>query len=222
VSREPGTVFGRIVTADDVERAALQTLKDHAEVYIAEAERQAGREIGAMARPCGFIVATQFEKWPEDQLPVVVLISPGWAGPSRRLGDGSVIARWSLAVGVIHSAAQIERTRSNALIQLGALRTLIAQHQSLGGLAMAVECLDESNEFVPFSDTRSLFGAQSIFTVSVPEAFAYGHGPDGPWGPPIDPPDPTDPPNWGRVKSADVELRAVPVDRELTLADRKD
>jgi hypothetical protein len=218
--RPAGTVFGRIVTGADVEDAALRTLKRLTPRYVEEAARQRGREPGKLPEPRGYIVASEFEKWPEDGLPVVVVISPGWSGPPQRMGDGTVLARWSLAAGVITSAASSRRTRENALIYVAALRTLIAQQQSLDGFALGVDCVDESYGVLPFSDTRTLYAAQAIFVVSVADAFAYGAGPGGPWGPPPDPPDPTDPPDWPRVKRADVQIvrRPLQADVSLTLA----
>ena len=220
--RDPGTVYGRIITGNDVEQAVLATLRDRMPEYIAEVERQRGRDPGALAEPKGYIVASQFSKWPEDQLPVVIVISPGLAGPARRAGDGQVRARWSIAAGIINSAAKIDRTRENALDYVGAIRTLLAQHQALDGLAAGVEWQDEN--YVPpfpYSDTRTLFGAQAIFAVTVDDVVSYGLGPDGPWGPPPDPTDPLEPPDWPRVKTADVELRSAPIDRpiELVLTD---
>jgi hypothetical protein len=198
---EPGTVYGPIVTGATVERAAVLTLRKWAPRYIRETCRQAGRD--ALPDPRGYIVASTFDKWPEDQLPVVVAISPGWAGRPRRAGNGRALVPWSLAAGIVTSARDMERTRENAQLYVAALRTALAQNQSLGGLAAGVDCIDE--DYIPpftFGRTRSLLALQAIFVVTVPDAFAYGAGgPDPP-----DPPDPTDPPNWPVVKRTEIRL----------------
>ena len=200
--RDPGTIYGRIITGATVERAALQTIRKYAPQYIRETCRQVGRD--PLPDPRGYIVALTFDKWPEDQLPVVVVISPGWAGRPRRAGDGRALAPWSLAAGIVSSATP-ERTRENAQLYLGAIRTLLVQQQALGGLAAGIDCLDE--DYIPpfaFSRTRTLLAVQALFTVHVSDAFTYGAGPpletDGP------PPDPTEPPNWPVIRRTDVRL----------------
>jgi hypothetical protein len=200
--RPAGSVYGPIVTGATVERAALDTLRTHARLYIAETCRQEGRD--PLPDPRGYIVASTFAKWPEDQLPVVVVISPGWAARPRRAGNGRVMVPWTLAAGVIVSATP-DRTRENGQLYLAALRTLLAQEQSLGGLAAGVDCIDE--DYIPpfaFSRTRTLLALQATFVVTVPDAFTYGAG-AGRWQPP-DPTDPTDPPNWPTVKRTEIRL----------------
>lgn len=217
--RDPG-VFGRIITGNDVERAALATLRAHMPDYLREVERQAGGDPGSLPAPRGYIVASQFQYRPEDQLPVVVVISPGLAGPPRRDGDGRVMARWSLAAGVVTAAA--ERARENAMSYVGALRALLLQHQTLDGLALDVEWQDEEYDSAPFDVTRTLFSARVVASVTVPDVVSYGHGPDGPWGPAPDPTDPTDPTLWPRVKRTDVRVVPVKTPIELELAKREE
>jgi hypothetical protein len=221
--RDPGSVHGRIVSGAEVERAALAVLREHVPDYLVEVERQYGREPGKLQPPRGYILASQFEKWPEDQLPVVVVISPGLAARPRRFGDGRVMAPWGLAAGVITSASSIERTRENALLYLAAVRTVIAQWESLGEFTQGVEWQDESYDELPFSDTRTLFAAQALFAVTVDDVLTYGGGPGGRY--PYLPPDgqtPTDPPDWPRATSADVELRPLPIKAHtLTLAEEE-
>jgi hypothetical protein len=217
--RDPG-VYGRIVTGNDLERSALDLLRAKLPEYVGEVERQHGQTPGKRQTPRGYIVASQFAKWPEDQLPVVVVISPGVTGPPRRAGDGRTLASWALSAGVINSAAHIEKVRENALDYVAAIRTLLAQEQTLGGLATAVDWIDE--DYIPpfpYGQSRSLFGAQAIFTVTVDDVVSYGRGPGGPWGPPPAPDDPTDATRWPPVKRAVVTVAPpVPPDRELALA----
>jgi hypothetical protein len=216
---DPG-VYGRIVTGNDLERATLDLLRDKLPDYIREVERQHGQTPGQRQPPRGYIVASLFSKWPEDQLPVVVVISPGLTATPRRSGDGRTLARWGLSAGVINSARTIDTTRENALDYVAAIRTLVAQEQTLGGLATAVDWIGE--DYIPpfnYGQTRSLFGAQAIFTVTVDDVVSYGRGPGGPWGPPPDVDDPADAQHWPPVKRAVVTVaQPVPPDRELALA----
>jgi hypothetical protein len=208
--RPSGDVFGRIVTGNDVELAALATLKRWARRYIDEVERQRGRTPGTLPEPRGYILASTFSKWPENQLPVCAVISPGWTGRPRRDGLGRALTTWSLAVGVLSHAIDQERTRTNGLDYIAAFRVLLAQQQSLGGLAQGIDCIDESYTVIPYSQSRSLFAAQAIFAVTVEDSFSYGRGPGGPWGPPPDPPDPIDPAEWPQADRHEVTVTADP------------
>jgi hypothetical protein len=201
--RPAGSVYGPIVTGATVEHAALDTIREHTRRYLDETCRQAGRD--PLPDPRGYIVASTFSKWPEDQVPVVVVISPGWAARPRRGGDGRALVPWTLAAGIVTSAKP-DRTRENAQLYVAAIRTLLAQQQSLGGLADGVDCIDE--DYIPpfaFTRTRTLLAVQATFVVTVPDAFTYGAGGDARWLPP-DPPDPTDPPNWPTVKRTEIRL----------------
>lgn len=216
--RDPGVV-GRIITGNDLERAVLDLLRELLPRYVSEVERQTGRTPGQLAPPKGYIVASQFAKWPEDQMPVVVATSPGLVDRPRRGGDGRTIARWAISAGVINSAVNIDKTRSNTLDYVAAIRTLVAQEQSLGGLALGVEWIGE--DYIPpfpFGHTRSLFGAQALFTVTIDDVVSYGWGPGGPWGPPPKPAAPTDPMLWPQVKVAKAGVAQPVPPRELSLA----
>jgi hypothetical protein len=184
--------------------------------YVREVERQEGREPGSLATPRGYIAASQFQHWPEDQLPVVVVVSPGFARPPRTAGDGRVRAYFSIGAGVIVSAARREAARENGQLYAAAMRALVMQNESLDGFATGVELLDEDYSDFPFISTRTLMSARVVFVVAVDDVVTVGLGTGGPWGPPIDPPNPVDPPEWPRVREALVDVRSVP---ELTLAD---
>jgi hypothetical protein len=218
--RDPGNVYGRIITGNDVEEAALATLRQWAPRYIEEVCRQRGYDPDDyLAEPRGYIVASDFSKWPEDQLPVALVISPGWSGRPRRDGHGRVLATWNLAAGVISSAYDLEHTRRAGLDYVAAFRTLIAQQESLGGLAEGVDFIDESYDVLPFNQTRSLFAAQALLSVTVADTFSYGHGPGGPWGPPPDPPTPIDPTLWPEAERHRIDLQTFrpgqPIELEL-------
>jgi hypothetical protein len=86
------SAIGPIVSGHDVEQATLAVLRRWMPTYLAEAERQTGRVVGSLPVIRGWTVATTFDKWPEDQLPAIVLISPGLASPPDADGSGEYLS----------------------------------------------------------------------------------------------------------------------------------
>lgn len=216
--RASSAVFGRVITGNDVERSALATLRQHLPRYVREVERQEGRDVGGLPNPYGYIVASDFDRWPEDQLPVVVVISPGLAGRPERDGRGQVVARWSVAAGVVTSAAEQTAARSNALTYIAAVRLVLMQFQALDGLALTTDFQDERYDPGPFDMSRSLFSAQATFEVAVSDVASYGLGPYRL----ANDPDPTDPAEWPIATQVAVDIVPTALDQPLTLADSED
>jgi hypothetical protein len=185
------SAIGPIVTGRDVELAALRMLKRWSSTYLAEAERQTGRTVGSLPRVRAWTTAPDFEKWPEDQLPCVLLISPGLAEPPNVRGTGNYRARFSLGIAVIVSAARMDDTAALAKLYCATLRACLLQHQSLEGFAAGVTWLDENYDDLPSIDDRSLGAGQAIFAVEVDGISTRWNGPTSPDSEPPEPP--TDP-----------------------------
>ena len=62
-------LFGEIVTGGMVERAVRDTLALWIDDYLGELERLEGYAPGSVKRPLGYVTSSEFDKWPEDQLP---------------------------------------------------------------------------------------------------------------------------------------------------------
>lgn len=189
------STIGPIITGRDVELAALAVLKRWGSTYLAEAERQSGRTEGTLPRIRAYTTAPDFEKWPEDQLPCVLLIAPGLADPPNASGTGAYRARWSLGIAAIVSTARADDTAELGKLYVATLRTCLLQHQSLEGFAAGITWLDENYDDLPSIDTRSLGAGQAIFAVEVEDVSNRWHGPVSPDEPPADPlaPLPDDP-----------------------------
>jgi hypothetical protein len=189
------SAIGPIVSGRDVELAVLTFLKRWSGTYIAECERQRGRPPGSLPRIRGWTVASEFEKWPEDQLPCVLLVSPGLAEAPTPDGGGFFRAKFTLGLAVIVSTATANDTADLAKLYCAAMRAAILQHQSLEGFARGIEWLDENYDDLPSVDTRSLGAGQAIFAVEIDGFARRWNGPTTPGEPP-DPdttPLPTDP-----------------------------
>lgn len=190
------SAIGPLVTGRDVEMAALTMFRRWAGTYLAEAERQTGRAPGSLPRIRAWTTSPDFETWPEDQIPRLLLISPGLIEAPKPDGGGSYRAKFALGVGVVVSARTMDETMALGKLYMAALRQCLLQHQSLEGFAAGVEWLDENYDDLPSIDTRSLASGQAIFAVQVDGISRRWNGPTTPDSEPPDPdtdPLPADP-----------------------------
>jgi hypothetical protein len=164
---ETPTLFERIVTGHDVEQWVLELLRRWSGTYLSEVERQHGYEAGAIARVKGWAIGVSFDKWPEDQLPAVIVVSPGLVPPPTKTGEGRYSARWRIDVGIVCSAATQEKSHEQAMLFVAAHKAIIAQHPSLEGHAAGALWLDESYDQLDYDDSRSLYSGTASFAVEV-------------------------------------------------------
>lgn len=199
------SIFGRIVTGGDVEERCIDVLKRWSGTYISEVERQNGIEAGTLARIRAWVTAPSFDKWPEDQVPAVLLISVGLAEAPRKGGDGRYRARWQMGLGCICSARTQAQAHAQAMLYVAAHRTLLIQRPSLDGWADGVVWQDEDYAQISYDDLRTLAAGQATFTVEVADVVTANAGP-------LTPDEPEDPdtlpwPPWQPVVTADVDVQ---------------
>jgi len=199
------SIFGPIVSGGDVEQWCLEVLEKWSGTYLAELERIHGLTAGELQRPRRFLVGQTLDKWPEDQVPAVVLVSAGLAEPPKRRGDGTYDARWLMGLGCVCSARTEEKTHALAQIQLAAHRQILLQRPSLEGRAAGMTWLDDDYAQLPYDDNRSLGAAMAFFTVQVNGVGQTGAGPVTP----ADPLSPdTDPwPAWPEVDTVQIDVK---------------
>jgi len=201
---------GPMVTGRDVELAAIATLKKWSSTYLADAEAQLGRPRGSLPRIRAWTTSHDFEKWPEDQLPCVLLISPGLAEAPNMDGGGAYRANFGLGIATIVSAARMDDTAALAKLYCAVMRTCLIQKQSLEGFASGVTWLDENYDDLPSIDDRSLGAGQAIFAVQVDNVSQRWNGPAYPWA--VVPEPPTDPiPDDPTATRVVVEENPIPI-----------
>lgn len=198
------TVFDHILTADVVEQHALETLQTWLPTYLREVERQTGRDPNTLPAVRSWKPVNIFERWPEDQLPAVLLVSPGLIGTPEKEGDGYYRARWSLGIGVVVSARDAATTNSLAKVYAAAVRATILQHQSLGGHSRGVGWVDEKYDDLPAEKGRTLAAGQNIFWVEYAQVVSTKGGPIQPVPPDDEPP----PEDWPTVETADTTIES--------------
>jgi hypothetical protein len=152
---QPGTVYGPLIAATDIEDAIQAVLQEWIGGYLFELERQHGLEVGALPEPRSWITSAQIEKFPEDQTPCVVITSPGTLDEPAADGRGLYRARWRIDIATQAVAGGNRIALRLARLYTAAMRAVAVQHQD-AGLARRVDWLGESYDVLDSADDRTV------------------------------------------------------------------
>ena len=196
------SIFDSIMVADDLEQAVLQTLKDWFPVYIREVELQSPAApsprnipVDTLPLPRSYLTADQIDKEAANQLPSIVVISPGLStrADPQQDGGGQFRAPFTIAVGVFVSADARAHTLRLVRLYTAVARAIMIQKQSFVGFAAGSYWLDESyDDRFSFTDDQTISAGQVVFEVWVDDVVTRYAGPKAP-------PDPDTQPgsDWG-------------------------
>jgi len=177
------SVFRTLFSADLLEEQAIVTLKKWIPTYIHEVERQRGLTVGDIPRPRYYARRNEFNGFPDDQLPMCIVISPGLIDQPERYGDGQHAAWWGCAVAIVCATSSEDSTNRLVKVYGAALRGVMLQQEDLGGTQVAaVRWEDERyDDNLPGSDQRRSLGAvRLVFRVLVDDVVTDGTGPNTP------------------------------------------
>lgn len=169
------TLFGHSFGPDHLQNAVEETIKAFLEDYLAEAERQRGLEPETLPVFKTYSQVNEFRNWADDETPVCVIVSPG-IPRFKRKGRGEYFAEFDLGVACIVQANNREKTNALSRVYGPVIRQLMVQQAGLGGVASAVDLIEEKYDDVPESEDRSQAVAQIIFTVEVPDVVDASKG----------------------------------------------
>lgn len=177
-----------IVTDDMVEDAVIAHLKFWLPSYLADVETAVGKRRGFYKRPplSSYTVRSDFDKWPEEMLPAVIVVSPGIEDDPIKSGDRKIRAKHMIGVAcVVSSTGQIE-TRRYAYRMGAAIRMLFADRPLMGGALngeiRGVDWLGTRNNELPDDEPdRSLWASRQLFAIEVANVFTKGDGPSEPY-----------------------------------------
>lgn len=193
------SVYGDIVSGRDVRVAAGDTIKKWGRTYISEIARQEGLAADALPGFRSVTGATDLDAWAEDQLPAAVVVVPGLIEEPKRRGR-TWEARWALGIGIVAASTTREATQDLVSRYAAAVRALVLQHPSLGGMASGLAWLGERYDELPTEDQRTIGAGQLMFAVTVEHVTSA----DGPRDVPADPL--ADPGDWPQVESTLVTV----------------
>ena len=204
----PTSVIGPLFDSGELEAAALATLQARLPAYLSEIRSQ--KDFGAIAPIKSWGVVSEFNRFPEQGLPALIIMCPGTVGETSKDGSGYFSGIWSLAVAVEVAASTGAAARRVAQLYGAAVRGALGQRRSLGE-DFVVDWVREGLETIDIGQRRTRVASEQIFTVQADEVYNWRGGlptEDTDYTHP-DPDDaPDDPPAaWPTVETHDTDVQ---------------
>jgi hypothetical protein len=159
------SVFGRIVPSHVLDQAVTDTIKTWADTYLRVVAEQWNRDKLPAFR--SYNVRPSGERWAEDQLPALIVVNAGLDAAPVRGGDGQYDAPFRVGTVIICSS----KTAPEALANLGdytaAVRAILLQHGSLGGVASGIEWVSETYNEADADAGRTQAGGVVEFVITM-------------------------------------------------------
>jgi hypothetical protein len=197
-------IFGRIWHPGRLEDAVLDTLKTWLPTYLNEVCEQETERLGldtpkTLGLPQSWAVVSDYDRFPEESLPAIIVAAPGLDGDPDREGDGTVHTTWRFEVSVTLTAPDGRTTRRNAQLYLAAIIACLLQRRSLGEDMTSIDLVDADYVDVPNEKRRTQIAAAAAFTAQIDGMVTDLAGPGTP-----EPPDPM-PETWPTVTETTIE-----------------
>jgi hypothetical protein len=201
-------IFSEIKDGAQLEEAIIAHLSAWMPVYLRELEIQRGWPNGKhLPNARSFTVFSRLDHFDEQQLPAVVVSSPGLASAPKMEGSGSYTAIWNVNIAVIVSAKDQASTNTLAKIYAAAVRSIMVQKPSISEFAVHNVWTNESYDDLGSSDGERTFAVGvGEFAVMVENVVNKMGGPRT--YPFIEPPDPETQPGsqWPDAQEVIVEV----------------
>jgi hypothetical protein len=182
-------LFGPSLGKYDIEQAVTWTLQKWEVTYLAEIERRWEDMYGdAIVRSLPQIHTwtkrNKLEVWPEESLPLLLVVCPGLADEPAKEGRGRYRAKWRVSLAVIAGADTEENTQALVNMYGQAFRMLLLQRPSLdnafNGRVRGVEWINEQYDELPIETERSTAICRLDFNIEVGDVVSTRDGPVDP------------------------------------------
>jgi hypothetical protein len=191
------SIFGSLITGDDVDQAVSATLQKWSDTYLERMCRKIGKPSGWLPSPGSYVFTNDPHYFPEDQPPVVVITVPGTLGSPIRDGQHYYRAQWDVRLTVFVQAQDRDSSERLAKFYGAAFRELILHKRSLGDFAEGVGWNgEEYGTRTSDRDQRTLGACELRFSVDVRDVVQTLAGPTDPI--------PSEPADWPEATSVRV------------------
>jgi hypothetical protein len=209
------SAFGPLVAASDIEDRLAATLQRWLASYLYEIERLHQITPGTLPQPRSWVRSSAIEKFPEDQLPAVIIGSPGLTDPPVADGAGHYTASWRVLLGVEVVAGPNRRALELARLYALALRGVALQQQQDPGVSgpdvVRIDWRDERYDQLDTIDDRTVCVGVVELAVQVAGVITRQAGPLDPLLPPETVPGPESP-AWPTADTVDVDIVKQPLE----------
>lgn len=179
--------LGNVLIASNLTAGVRDHFKKWQETYLAEVERLTERDARALPLIKHYSFKNELDKFPEERLPAMVIVTPGVAeGSIEREGDGAYSASWDLGIAIVVGSNSEIATSELRDAYAAATRTLFLQHPAIGDIGVVEEWLDENYDDLPVDATRTLAAVQLIFRVRTEVVLEAAEGTAEPLDDPYD------------------------------------
>ena len=171
--------YGNLVLRSDVTHSVVHTLRTWMPQYTAFVSRKVANGVSEwLPAPQSYVVSNDAAHYPEDQPPAVVVACPGTVGSPRKDGSRYYRTMWDVAVTVYVTSQDRQTTEDLASYYGGAVRAILTQKASLGGLAAGTEWKGESFGLHTPDTTQQTLGSCTVkFQVDTRDAVLSLGGP---------------------------------------------
>lgn len=183
IIQNPAISFGDYVTTEDILVAVRTTIQTWSATYLAEMSRHSQQnpsiEWEQLQDFNSFPSALDISQFVEEQLPSCIIVVPGVSNKPRKQGNGLYTAELDVSIGVAVSSQDTESTRKLASLYGAAVRQILLQKSSLGGIASGVTWNKEeyTGNFIRPNDQRSLAIGELDFTFTIDNFANDSNGP---------------------------------------------
>lgn len=182
------TMIGDLKGGNVVEKAVQEHIEKWMATYLRAVEPLGEYAEGSLQDFRSIQTSPEFEHWPEDQIPGLLIVSPGMVqGSAKIAGDGMMRAKFICGLGVICSAGKQADANDLAKWYGIAIAALMLQNPSISGFARGCDLEDMSYDELGSDGIRTQATALVVFSIDVPDVIDTG---TAPWEPtPDDPPE---------------------------------
>lgn len=204
MSDEPyRSIVGALIDPGVIEESIEAQLRARLPWYLREIERQQGRREGSLGTPNSYGVSTDYERFPEQGLPAIIIAAPGLREVPTKDGDGYLSGIYAAEVSATLPGPAGEGkgrvARRAAQIWGIAIAAALLQRRSLGDQAKCTDLIDQGFVDVAYKP-RAIVSVVNVFTVELENFLNIFDGPTG-----EDLPDPV-PEDWPEITDVDVDV----------------
>lgn len=177
------SIFGKLISPPDVEKAVVAHINVWLDTYLYEIERQAGLKKRSLTRPPtpeSIRGAADFTVYEGDELPMVLVIAnPAGEEPERDAAAGYT-QTYEIQVAAVMFTENEDEARVSAGYYGGAIQGFMVQRGDLGGIASSTVMVAAPHTSMPDPDERRLMLCTATFHSHITPIVVDDAGPDAP------------------------------------------